>query len=252
MKIKPATWVACLVLMGGNASCAAAVRDQGPPAAAASAAAASGKSAASEKQTSPSADSAGEQGVGTSDAPSSSEVEALALTTLSGHLSRPAEEIEVVSVTAIDWRDSSLGCPKPDRSYLQVITPGHYAVLRHRGTSYRVHMANGRGFVCEGAGGKADAKRLPVPMLALPLEQLRRLASADLARRLEVPVEQISLARTQSVIWPDASLGCPVTGQSYERAQSKGHVFEFTHRGRVYTYHTDLRRVFPCPPLERE
>ncbi len=244
MKVERAELVACMVLLGGIAACAASVREQGPPTVAASAA------AASENHTLPSSDSAGEQRVGTSDAPSSSEVEALALKTLSGHLSRPAVELEVLSVAAIDWRDSSLGCPKPDRSYMQVITPGHYAILRHRGQSYRVHMANGRAFVCERAGDEAGTEKLPVPMLALPLEQLQTLARADLARRLGVPVEQISLARTQSAMWPDTSLGCPVAGQSYEPAQSKGQVFEFTYRGRAYTYHTDLRRVFPCPPLE--
>lgn len=244
MKVERAAgWVACMVLMGGTAACAATVRDQASSAAAASA-------AASEEQTSPTSDSAGEERVRSSDVPSSSEVEALALQTLSEHLSRPADEIEVVSIAPIDWRDSSLGCPKPDHSYMQVITPGHYAVLRHRGQSYRVHMANGRAFVCERVSGEAGTEKLPVPMLALPLEQLQTLARADLARRLGVPVEQISLARTQSVMWPDASLGCPVAGQSYEPAQSKGQVFEFTYRGRAYTYHTDLRRVFPCPPLE--
>jgi hypothetical protein len=89
-------------------------------------------------------------------------------------------------------------------------------------------------------------------MLALPADQLQALARTDLARRLGVPAEQVSLVREQQVMWPDASLGCPVAGLSYQPNRSKGYVFEFSCRGRNYTYHTDLHRVFPCPPLESE
>jgi hypothetical protein len=77
------------------------------------------------------------------------DLEALAIETLRKHLASPAADVEVLSITPIEWRDSSLGCPRPDFSYMQVITPGHLAVLRQGGKTYHVHMAEKSAFVCD-------------------------------------------------------------------------------------------------------
>jgi len=50
-----------------------------------------------------------------------------------------AESVQVVSVEAVDWSDSSLGCPKAGMMYAQVITPGHKIVLESGGRSYEFH-----------------------------------------------------------------------------------------------------------------
>lgn len=39
------------------------------------------------------------------------------------------DEIEVLAIEEMNWRDSSLGCPQPDMAYLQVITPGFRITL---------------------------------------------------------------------------------------------------------------------------
>lgn len=239
--------LALTILAAGVASCAATVAEPST--------AVTAMGAAAESEMPFSSGSASDDGEtvnanGGHDTALSSSLEATAKSTLSEYLSRPVAEIELVSIVPIDWRDSSLGCPQPDRGYMQVITPGHYAVLRHGGRGYRVHMADGSAFVCDRVAGDAKTKKLPVPMLALPVDQLQALAKADLARRLGAQVEQISLVRTQSVMWPDASLGCRVAGQSYQPTKSKGYVFEFSCSGRTYNYHADFHRVLPCPPLE--
>ena len=38
-------------------------------------------------------------------------------------------EITVVAVEAVNWPDTSLGCPEPDMMYAQVITPGYRILL---------------------------------------------------------------------------------------------------------------------------
>jgi hypothetical protein len=174
-----------------------------------------------------------------------------AISILSRHLSVPAADIEVLESAAIEWPDSSLGCPKPDRDYRPVITPGHYAVLRHDGSTYRVHMADGRGFVCEPSEAAAVKPR-PVAKIAVPVEHMLTLARADLARRLGAPPEEVTLTGSHAVVWPDTSLGCPEQGRSYLPTQTKGHVLSFDWRGRSYRYHTDLYRFVPCPPVEPE
>ena len=70
----------------------------------------------------------------------------LAIDTLAADLKVPREKIELDTVRAIDWRDSSLGCPKPGMAYLDVITPGHKVTLRVDGQIYVVHEARQQGF----------------------------------------------------------------------------------------------------------
>lgn len=241
--------LALVILVAGVASCAATVAEPGTPVTVTSAAADSEK-----PPSSGSASDVGEKASanGGGDAALSSSLEAVAKATLSEYLSRPVAEIELVSIVPIDWRDSSLGCPKPGRGYMQVITPGHYAVLRHGGQTYRVHMAKGRALVCDRPPDEVSPDKQLAPQLAMPLERLQSLARADLARRLGVPVEQVSFTGAQPVVWRDSNLGCPQEGQSYETAATKGYVLGLSYRGRVYAYHTDRYRLLPCPPFANE
>jgi hypothetical protein len=59
-------------------------------------------------------------------------------------------EITLVETEAIDWRDSSLGCPEPGQMYLMVITPGYRIVLEANDKPYEYHTDNQDNFVyCE-------------------------------------------------------------------------------------------------------
>lgn len=42
---------------------------------------------------------------------------------------------------AVDWPDSSLGCPREGESYAEVVTPGYRIVLEHEGTRYEFHSS---------------------------------------------------------------------------------------------------------------
>mgnify|MGYP000120852429 CR=1 FL=1 len=62
---------------------------------------------------------------------------------------RPAA-IRPVRVQAVDWSDTSLGCPRPDMVYAQVITPGYVVILSAQGRDYEYHTDAGRFVVwCE-------------------------------------------------------------------------------------------------------
>jgi hypothetical protein len=45
----------------------------------------------------------------------------------------------VVRVEAVEWPDTSLGCPKPGEFYAQVITPGYLIVLAVDGEEIEYH-----------------------------------------------------------------------------------------------------------------
>ena len=60
-----------------------------------------------------------------------------------------AEDVEIVSTLAMDFSDSSLGCPKPGMSYLQVITPGYQVLASYAGKTYDVRIAGQRALICD-------------------------------------------------------------------------------------------------------
>lgn len=166
------------------------------------------------------------------------------------HLGVAEAELTVVSVEVLDWPDSSAGCPQPGQSYLQVITPGHKALVRHGDRVVPVHFAGGRGFVCESS--KAGVKEIQPRIHRLPPGQLAELARADLAQRLGVARDEVRVLSTDPVQWRDTSLGCPLPGQAYEDSTIHGFVINLAHNGDRYRYHSDQLRVFPCPPVARE
>lgn len=49
------------------------------------------------------------------------------------------ETIQIVSVDARDWPDTSLGCPRPGEAYAQVITPGFLIVVEADGERIEFH-----------------------------------------------------------------------------------------------------------------
>jgi hypothetical protein len=55
---------------------------------------------------------------------------------LRARLQIEADLITLHSVEAVQWRDSSLGCPQPGRNYLTVITPGFQIILSAQGQEY--------------------------------------------------------------------------------------------------------------------
>lgn len=73
-----------------------------------------------------------------------------ARTDLAARLSIEVDSIEVVSAEAVEWPDSSLGCPREGMAYLQVIIEGTHIQLRVGDALYSYH--SGRGgppFLCE-------------------------------------------------------------------------------------------------------
>jgi hypothetical protein len=74
----------------------------------------------------------------------------LARENLAQKLGLAPETVRLVSVEAVEWRDTSLGCPQRGMMYAQVITPGFRVVLEAEGKKYDYHTDTGRFVVlCE-------------------------------------------------------------------------------------------------------
>ena len=68
----------------------------------------------------------------------------LARQDLAQKLKMSLEEIREVSVEAVEWPDTSLGCPQPGMMYAQVITPGFRVVLAAKDQTVEYHTDSGR------------------------------------------------------------------------------------------------------------
>jgi hypothetical protein len=162
-----------------------------------------------------------------------------------------ASEFKIVTIEPAQWSDSSLGCRKPNAMYQQVVSSGYVVVLEREGKRHQVNVAGSRAVMCDVATRLSGTVRQPMP--ARGLDRVASLARQDLANRLHVDVEQIRIATMEPRRWTDDDMNCrsgkgePVTGES---AEGIGYRLALTTSGRTFFYHTDLRSVRACPPIE--
>jgi hypothetical protein len=140
-----------------------------------------------------------------SDAKRRADAEKLAKATLARDKSIDAASIEVESVEAITWQDTSLGCPAPDMMYAQRLVPGFKVRLRAAGTSYNVHVGEANAVICDRTTPQAatEAARFP------PDVQAYRLAREALASARGVPADKILLKRSRPLAASDPRCKMP-------------------------------------------
>jgi hypothetical protein len=73
-----------------------------------------------------------------------------------------------------------------------------------------------------------------------PVDAARR----DLATRLEIPLEQVSVLSQTEITWPDRSLGCPRKGMMYPQVITNGSQLILQVAGRSYFYHSAVDRPY--------
>jgi hypothetical protein len=94
---------------------------------------------------------------------------------------------------------------------------------------------------------------LPIPSIP-GLPALIEKAKEDLAQRLSIPSSQINIVETKGVFWPDASLGCPQPGTTYDQVQVPGYLILLQANDDEFEYHANIHNyVFYCknptPPI---
>ncbi|AGL03691.1 stalk domain-containing protein [Desulfoscipio gibsoniae] len=63
----------------------------------------------------------------------------LAKEDLSKRLGFPENKITLKSIESVNWPDSSLGYPKPNKIYGEVVTPGYRIILRYNDNEFEYH-----------------------------------------------------------------------------------------------------------------
>ncbi len=158
--------------------------------------------------------------------------------------------LTVESIKEFQWPDSSLGCRKPGVSYMQVITSG-YAVrfTGHDDVHREVHVAGNRTAVCGALVGgtlKSATPRVPLRNLDAMIEKAR----ADLAMRLGGTAEEVKLMGWLPLRLPARVLRCEVPKGDAGESVVSGYRIELAHKGRNYTYQSDMQTVTACPHIE--
>jgi len=155
------------------------------------------------------------------------------------------DEIEVVSAEAVEWGDSSLGCPQEGMMYAQVLTPGYRIVLGYGGETYAYHTAaqtdspviycpDDESSTAPVNGGGGESMQSTNAALAAR-------ATVDLARRLDMNPDQIEIISVSAVEWRDGSLGCARGGMMYPQVITPGYRIVLSADGVEYEYHTGDR-----------
>ncbi len=172
------------------------------------------------------------------------------------HLHAQPGDFTVVTIEPTQWSDSSLGCRKPGSMYTQVMSNGYTVVLERQGQRHQVNVAGSRAVMCDrGARFTGTVRR---PMQARGLERMTSLAQQDLANRLRMDPEQVRVANVEPRRWTDDDMNCSSGGGSSAAASDAaasqsagvGYRLALTASGRTFFYHTDLRSVRACPPVE--
>ena len=83
-----------------------------------------------------------------------------------------------------------------------------------------------------------------------PVEKFVALTKTDLASRLGVEADKITLVRTAEMLWLNAALGCPRPGVFYPSGRVPGFQIWLEVEGTEYIYNTDFNgSVILCPEL---
>ena len=168
-------------------------------------------------------------------------------------LQAPTSEFTVVTIEAMQWTDSSLGCRKPNAMYQEVINNGYTVVLERKGERHQVNVAGTRAVMCAPNTRLSGSVRLPMPERGL--DRMTTLARQDLANRLHLDVQRVRVAQVERRRWTDDDMNCtsgggtPAAADSAGSASAVGYRLALSVSGRTYFYHTDLRAVRACPPL---
>ena len=171
------------------------------------------------------------------------EAVALARRTLAAKLSVPVERIQFVSVSPVEWRDSSLGCPERGMVYTPVLTPGYKVTLREGDREHVVHVARTHAVIC---GSQPNSKLAPASLISGSLKAGDAVRTA-LATRLKIDPGRVHIVSTRPAradSRPCAAAPAEPTGTGFiVEAQAETHNFR---------YYTDDAVTVSCDDTPRK
>jgi hypothetical protein len=186
------------------------------------------------------------------------EIRERAQSALAAYLEVEPETLTLTGGAAVEWPDSSLGCPQPGEAYMQVIMEGYQLVFTDAtGSEYAVNTTQSGDplIVCEEdervvlpSEGTASAPDL-VPDPADVPDAVFTRARAGLSDYLGIAPDALMLDHAQQVEWPNSGMGCFRADQPVTQAIVEGYELFFSDEiGNVYRVHSTLngQPMFLC------
>jgi hypothetical protein len=159
----------------------------------------------------------------------------------------PVEEVRIMSVDKAEMPVGSLGCGEAGGRQNTGLIFGYEITLSAGGQEYVYHSDGLRLVPCSPADFAAGSQ--PTPVAGTPSEPESTIqggAVADLAQRLGLAPDVISVLSIEPVEWPDASLGCAKPGMMYAQVVTPGYRIVLEAGGKTYEYHTGQGQVVTC------
>jgi len=177
--------------------------------------------------------------------PSAAAIE-LARDTLISQKKLLLRNLTLESSQAMQWPDSSLGCPQPGMMYAQVLTSGFQVTFSEApsGHIHYVHIGNGRAVVCDKTASTRSQteKNLHFGQRWQQSQKAQQL----LADRLSVDRNEIRIVGARSMDSKKAGSLCVGKINKGEPATSQIQVIELNHRNQVYRYGVINNRLVAC------
>jgi hypothetical protein len=87
----------------------------------------------------------------------------------------------------------------------------------------------------------------PIEGSETEMDRLVAMAKENLAQRLEIGADDVTVKDIEATEFPDASLGVPELGQMYAQVVTPGYIILLEVDGRVYRYHGAEQRLVFVP-----
>jgi hypothetical protein len=162
---------------------------------------------------------------------------------LAARLSVDAKDIQLIGVNAVTWPDASLGCPEPGKVYPAVLSPGYQIVLEYAGERHAYHTDRRQGMVY------CDPSRLSFSQ-DWDADEAVKLAKQDLAQRLGIPIEEITVSAVLGQEFSAQAFQCQIAKERIARDESpqiiSGQAILLIVGGHQYEYHANGLQVIFC------
>ncbi len=168
---------------------------------------------------------------------------------LGRRLGIPAADVQVAAAARMDLPAGSLGCGAADSTPGAAVIPGVEITLRALGQEYVYRSDGARLVPCAPANFPGGAEPIYVASgSSRPAPSPAESARTDLAGRLGIAPDAITIRSVMEAEWPDASLGCARPGQMYAQVVTRGYRIVLQAGGKDYEYHAASGRVVYCTP----
>jgi hypothetical protein len=157
-----------------------------------------------------------------------------AVASLASTLNVSADQIKLVSTSAVIWPDGCMGVQRIGMMCARLQIPGYVILLEANGTQYEFHTSQDGTQITPAGGIQASGSASEAVI-------------KQLASNLDISAKDIQLVSSAQVEWPDSCLGVAREGVMCAQMVMPGYLIILQANGRQYEYHTntDASRIVP-------